>query len=81
MPFALNLQVRQETKMDWDETDDHDFSDSEVDYYMGKEPRKTGGSKQHIHQHPQKRHCGHVAPHFEDADGVKRCGLCQKILD
>ena len=39
--------------MDWDETDDHDFSDSEVDYYMGKEPRKTGGSKQHIHQQRQ----------------------------
>lgn len=36
--------------MDWDETDDHDFSDSEVDYYMD-EPRKTGGSKRHIHQH------------------------------
>ena len=32
-------------------------------------------------QQPQERHCGHVAPYFEDADGVRRCGICQQILD
>jgi len=43
--------------MDWDETDDHDFSDSEVDYYMGKEPRSTKVETRHIHQHRQPKIC------------------------
>jgi len=63
--------------MDWDETDDHDFSDSEVDYYMGKEPRKTGGSKQHIHQQPQPKK--RSRRYVWQEDGVYECSICSYV--